>query len=45
MKGIILAGGNSVFINHYLKEPYVIKPDLVMEGLNEIIKFNEKESL
>ena len=42
---IILAGGNSVFINHYLKEPYVIKPDLVMEGLNEIIKFNEKESL
>lgn len=37
---IILAGGNSVLISHYLKDSYVIKPDLVLEGLNEILKIN-----
>ena len=37
---IILAGGNSVLVSHYLKDSYVIKPDLVLEGLNEILKSN-----
>ncbi|HQW71310.1 MAG TPA: hypothetical protein PKZ91_05815, partial [Saprospiraceae bacterium] len=37
---IILAGGNSVLVSHFLKDSYVIKPDLVLEGLNEILKTN-----
>ena len=37
---IILTGGNALFISHYLKESYVIKPDLVLEGLNRILLHN-----
>ncbi|HMT78350.1 MAG: type III pantothenate kinase [Bacteroidetes bacterium] len=38
---IILTGGNSIPITHFLNESYVIKPDLVLEGLNEILKIND----
>lgn len=37
---IILTGGNALFISHYLKDSYVIKPDLVLEGLNKILMHN-----
>lgn len=38
---VILTGGNSIIITHFLNESYVIKPDLVLEGLNEILKIND----
>ncbi|HQW10716.1 MAG TPA: type III pantothenate kinase [Saprospiraceae bacterium] len=37
---IILTGGNALFISHYLKDSFVIKPDLVLEGLNKILLHN-----
>lgn len=37
---IILTGGNAGVISHYLRNSYVIKPDLVLEGLNKILLHN-----
>jgi type III pantothenate kinase len=37
---IILTGGNAGVISHYLQNSYVIKPDLVLEGLNKILLHN-----
>lgn len=35
-----ITGGNSDFIHHYLDDSYVINPDLVTLGLNEILLVN-----
>lgn len=37
---VIITGGSAPFISHFLNDSYVLKPDLVLEGLNEILKLN-----
>ena len=39
---VILTGGNVTFFEKHLKNSIFVAPHLVLEGLNEILKFNEK---
>ena len=41
MKKVIVTGGNAKFFDKGLKNTIFAKPNLLMEGLNKILDYNE----